>query len=83
MPRYFFHFSDGKRTFTDNTGAELAGVGDARKLAILQVRELKGAISEQIVQNWLGWKLIVVNAMGEAVVEVGFDLISRPSNQIN
>ncbi len=80
MSRYFFHFSDGKRTFTDNTGTELAGLGDARKHAVSQVRELKGAISEQKIQNWVGWKMIVVDANGKTVLNVGFDLTPRPSN---
>jgi hypothetical protein len=26
MPRYFFHFSDGKHTFTDAAGVELNGI---------------------------------------------------------
>jgi hypothetical protein len=80
MPIYYFHFSDGKRTFTDSTGIELAGLGDARKHAVSQARELKGAISEQNIQNWAGWKMIVADANGKIVLEVGFDLTPRPSN---
>ena len=67
MPRYYFHFSDGKRTFTDRTGADCVGLADARKLAAAQVRELKGSISEQKVQDWLGWKVIVVDADGKII----------------
>jgi hypothetical protein len=78
MPRYFFHFSDGKRTFTDGTGTEFAGLGDARKHALSQVRELKASISQEKVQNWMGWKMIVVDANGKTVLEVGFDLTPRP-----
>jgi len=27
MPRYFFHFTDGREQFTDSTGVELSGIG--------------------------------------------------------
>jgi|APFre7841882630_1041343.scaffolds.fasta_scaffold790214_1 hypothetical protein len=78
MPRYFFHFNGGKRTFTDDTGTELAGLGDARKHAIRQARELKGAISEQTIQSCAGWKVITADANGKIVLEIGFDLTPRP-----
>ena len=29
MPRYFFHFTNGRQTFTDSTGVELPGVAAA------------------------------------------------------
>jgi len=73
MPRYFFHFTDGKRTFTDNTGNDCAGLGDARKHAVSQLRELKGVMSEQTIHNWIGWKMIVVDANGITVFSVGFE----------
>jgi hypothetical protein len=46
MPRYFFHFSVEKRTFIDTIGVELDGMADARKNAIAQIREMRGAQSE-------------------------------------
>jgi uncharacterized protein DUF6894 len=72
MPRYFFYLSDGKHTFTDRTGIELAGLADVREHARVQVREIKGALSEQTLQGWSGWKMIVVNADGKSVFEIGF-----------
>lgn len=72
MPRYFFNLSDGKHTFTDWTGIELAGLADVREHARVQVREIKGALSEQILQSWFGWTTIVVNANGKPVFEIGF-----------
>ena len=74
MPLYFFHFSDGKRTFTDSTGVELTGIAAVRERATAQIREMKGALSERTLQSWSGWKMIVVNAEGKTVFEIGFGL---------
>ena len=43
MPRYFFHFNDGKRTFTDSTGSELVGIVAARNHACEQIRDMLSA----------------------------------------
>lgn len=77
MPRYFFHFSDGKHTFTDAAGVELNGIAAARAHATAQIREMRGAQSEFALQNWATWKMIVVDAKGKTIVEVGFDLSTR------
>jgi hypothetical protein len=77
MPRYFFHFSDGKHTFTDAAGVELNGIAAARAYATAQIRELRGAKSERALQNWAPWKMIVIDAKGKTIVEVGFDLSTR------
>jgi len=80
MPRYYFHFSDGMRTFTDAIGLELAGFGDVRNRVITQVRDLKSSLSEHCIQDWSDWKMIVIDAKGKTVLEVGFDLNPRPLN---
>ena len=77
MPRYFFHFSDGKHTFTDATGVELNGIAAARAHATVQIREMRGAQSERSLQNWATWKMIVIDAKGKTLFEVGFDLSIR------
>ncbi len=79
MPRYFFHFSDGKRRFSDATGQELRGLAAARQQAVKQVRELKAAMCDPHIQDMSGWSMTVVNASGTTVFEIGFDLnpISR------
>jgi len=79
MPRYFFHFSDGKSTFTDDIGTDLAGLGNAKKLAISQMRDWKSKQSAGEIREWSNWKMIVVDANGKIVLEVGFDLTPRPS----
>ena len=78
MPRFYFHFSDGKRTFTDAIGLELVGFSDVRSRVITQIRDLKSSLSERHIQDWSGWKLIVIDAIGKTVLEVGFDLKPRP-----
>jgi Domain of unknown function (DUF6894) len=74
MPRYFFHISDGKLTFTDSTGVEFAGAAAARAHTTRQIRDIKGALSERHIMDWSGWKLIVANTEGKTVFEAGFDL---------
>jgi hypothetical protein len=80
MPHYFFHFSDGKRTFTDSIGVELTGIVAARSQVIAQIREMRGALSDRTLQDWSGWKMIVVDAKGKTVFETSFDLTPRPLN---
>ena len=43
----FFHFSDGKHTFTDAAGVELNGIAAARAHAIAQIHEMRAAQSER------------------------------------
>ena len=51
IPRYFFHFSDGKHTFTDAAGVELNGSVAAKAHAIGQIREMRDAQSERALQK--------------------------------
>jgi hypothetical protein len=74
VPRYYFHFSDGKRQFTDNSGGELSGMTAARAHATAQVRELKAAICDPHIQNVSGWSMTVADAKGQSVFKIGFDL---------
>jgi hypothetical protein len=74
VPRFYFHFSDGKRQFTDAVGFELSGVAAARKHAAQQVRELKAAMCSPHIQDLSGWSLNVTDAKGDGVLELGFDL---------
>lgn len=74
MPRYFFHFSDGKRRFSDETGHDLSGLAAARAHAIAQVRDLKAAMCDPGIQDLSGWTMTVVNGSEQVVFEIGFDL---------
>ena len=77
MPRYFFHFSDGTRNFTDSTGQALSGLRAARVHAIRHARELKAALCDPHIQDLSGWTMTVVDARGNPVFVLGFDLRPR------
>jgi hypothetical protein len=81
MPRYYFNFSDGECIFTDAIGVELVGIAAVRKRVIKQVRDLKGSQSQHHIQDWSDWKMIVIDAKGKTVLEVGFDLAPTPINK--
>lgn len=78
MPLYFFHFSDGKRMFSDDSGQEFRGLAAARRHAVEQVRELKAAMCDPHIQDLSGWTMTVANRNGEAVFEIGFDMKPLP-----
>ena len=77
MPRYFFHFSDGRREFSDSTGHELPGMRAARAHATEQVRELTATMCDPQVQDLSGWTMTVTDAAGRTVFVLGFDLKPR------
>jgi hypothetical protein len=74
VPRYFFHFSDGKRRFSDATGHVLPGIAAARIHAVKQVRELKAAMCDPGIQDLSGWTMTVADADDNIVFETGFAL---------
>jgi hypothetical protein len=74
VPRYFFHFSDGKRQFTDDTGEDLSGISAAREHAVDHVREIIAATSDKEIHDFSGWSMTVVDGNGKIVSEIGFDL---------
>ena len=78
MPRFYFHFTDGERQFSDDEGRDLAGLGDARAHATNHVRELKAAMSEPAIQDLSGWSMTVTDGRGRTVFVLGFDLKPRP-----
>lgn len=82
MPRYFFHFSDGKRQFTDSAGHELSGLQAARAHATEHVRELKAAMCDPHIVDLSGWTMTVADANGKPVFLLGFDLKPRPQPEI-
>jgi len=73
VPRYFFHFSDGKRQFSDDTGEELSGLAAAREHATRHVRDLKAAMCDPYIQDLSGWMMVVTDASGKTVIELNFD----------
>ena len=80
MPRYFFHISRGKHTFTDSAGVELVGIAAARARATTQIRDMRASLPAGSLQDWSGWTMTTVNANGKTLLEIGFDLNPRPLN---
>ncbi|MGA2566457.1 MAG: hypothetical protein ABSF41_06480 [Pseudolabrys sp.] len=78
MPRYYFHFSDGTRWFSDDKGRDLSGLRAARLHAIRHTRELEAALCDPHIQDLSGWTLTVADAGGKPVFALGFDLTPRP-----
>jgi hypothetical protein len=74
MPRYFFHISRGKHTFTDSAGVELAGIEAARTHATTKIRDMRASLAAGCLQDWSGWTMTVGDAKGKTVLEIGFDL---------
>ena len=74
MPRYFFHISRGKHTFTDSAGVELVGIAAARTHATTKIRDMRATLPSGHLQDWSGWTMTAVDAKGKIVFEVGFDL---------
>jgi len=77
VPHFYFHFSDGKRRFSDTTGREFSGMGAARRHATEQVRELKAAMCAPIIQDLSGWSMTVTDESGRTVIELDFELTVR------
>jgi hypothetical protein len=73
VPRYFFHFSDGSRQFSDGVGIDLSGMAAERSHATQQVREIKAAMCDPLIQDLSGWTMTVVDAKGKTVFGLGFD----------
>jgi hypothetical protein len=77
VPRYYFHFSDGERQFSDDSGIDLAGLRAARAHATAQVRELKAAMCDRTIRDFGGWSMTVTDARDRTVFVLGFDLKPR------
>ena len=73
MPRYFFHFTDGRQQFTDSTGVELPGIAAMQQHAAEKIRELREAMPGVKLQNWSNWKIIAADGVGNTLYEIGFD----------
>jgi Domain of unknown function (DUF6894) len=78
VPRYFFHFSDGQRQFTDASGHEFQGLEAVRKHASGHMREIKAAMSDPEIPDFAGWTMTVADAAGNTVFELAFDLKPLP-----
>jgi hypothetical protein len=79
VPKFYFHFSDGRRTFSDTQGVDLTGLGALRREAVRQIRDMKAAQLESGVHgSWPDWTVIAVDAGGAPVLHMTFDLKPKP-----
>jgi len=77
VPRFYFHFSDGKHRFSDTAGSDLVGLQAARAHATAQVRELKAAFCASAIRDLSGYTMTVTDDRGRTVFVLGFDLKPR------
>jgi hypothetical protein len=59
MERYYFHITDGKRTFKDEVGKTFAATAAAEGHAVAIASELAGD------QGWEGFSVVVEGKNGE------------------
>ena len=79
MPKFYFHFSDGRRTFSDTQGVDLIGLGAMRREAVRQIRDMKAAQLESGIHgSWPEWTVTAVDAHGAPVLHMAFDLTRKP-----
>ena len=71
MPRFFFHLTDGKRTFTDAIGVDLRDRAAARAHLISHIRELRGTLAENGVHDWSEWTVILTDEQNNTLREMG------------
>lgn len=78
MPKFYFHFSDGHRTFSDRDGVDLTGLGALRREAVRQIRDMKAAQLESGTHgSWPDWTVTAVDASGAPVLHMAFDLTPK------
>lgn len=79
MPKFYFHFSDGQRTFSDTLGVDLTGLAALRREAVRQIRDMKATQLESGAHgSWPDWTMTAVDARGTPVLHMGFDLTPKP-----
>src|SRR4029078_11144682 len=69
MPRYYFHFTDGRQVLNNHKGIDLSGNAAAREDAVTLARGLKhGTVMPG--WDWGGWFITIVDAHGHKIDEV-------------
>jgi hypothetical protein len=67
MPRYFFHLSDGRRTYPDPVGVDLDSLEAARQYAHQDARSL---LESWMARSSAPWRMIVVDESGSTVLSL-------------
>ena len=78
MPRYFFHISDGRRTYPDPSGVTLPSFEAARAHAHQDARALS--------ESWMAlsqaeWRLMVADESGAHLLSIALSQATTPEDQ--
>ena len=78
MLRYFFHISDGRRTYPDPLGVVLPSLAAARAHAFLDAQSLS--------ESWMAlsqadWRLVVADEGGAHLLSIALSQAAKPENQ--
>ena len=78
MPCYYFHFTDGRRMFTDAAGVELPNVTEARREAIRCARFVMAPQPDDVAApDWATWKVVVADEATPKILELPFTDVDR------
>jgi hypothetical protein len=78
MPRYFFHISDGRRTYPDPLGIALPSLEAAKAHA----RQDAQALSESwMALSQADWRLMVADESGAELLSIALSQAARPEAQ--
>jgi hypothetical protein len=72
MPRYYFNFVHGKRTYKDENGKEYSDITSVNTEASAAARRLMKRSSPRSRPNWSNWIVLVLDAKGEEVMRTAF-----------
>jgi len=64
--RYYFNLTNGKEIICDDKGLQLADINTVVAYAIKAIEELRTEVPSPS-EEWLGWRMEIVNNIGEVV----------------
>ncbi len=67
--RLYFDLRDKQYTLPDVYGVEVAGVDEARQVALEMIEKLRQE-DPSVAQDWLGWWISVVDTTGSVVFSI-------------
>ena len=77
MPKFFYHITDGDRTFSDANGVELKNIEEARRHLVSYIYELKSFLYEKKIYEWADWAVVLKNNKDETIEITPFNLVPR------
>jgi hypothetical protein len=71
--RYYFHLTNGKALIRDEEGTEVSSMQSALIAAMDIIEELRAEDPSE-ADEWLGWRLEIVDASGRTVYSMPLDI---------